>query len=63
MAQNSKNLTSDKKKAAISYWSKDKCVCPVCKKAFDREIMRSGNGRMIAGLRTLLRCMQEIQNG
>ncbi|MCR4954067.1 MAG: DUF2225 domain-containing protein [Treponema sp.] len=49
MAQNSKNLTSDKKKAAISYWSKDKCICPVCKKAFDREIMRSGNGRMIAG--------------
>ncbi|MCR4735662.1 MAG: DUF2225 domain-containing protein [Treponema sp.] len=49
MAQNSKNLTLDKKKAAISYWSKDKCVCPVCKKAFDREIMRSGNGRMIAG--------------
>ena len=37
------------KKASISYWSKDKCNCPVCKKAFDREIMRSGNGRMNAG--------------
>ena len=42
--------TSDgEKKPGISYWSKDKCVCPVCKKAFEREIMRSGNGRMIAG--------------
>lgn len=40
---------ADDKKPAISYWSKDKCVCPVCKKAFEREIMRSGNGRMIAG--------------
>ena len=37
------------KKYEISYWSKDKCNCPVCKKAFDREVMRSGNGRMIAG--------------
>lgn len=41
--------TSDKKKAAISYWSKEKCICPVCKKTFDREVMLSGNGRMIAG--------------
>lgn len=40
---------SDKKKANISYWSKEKCICPVCKKSFDREIMLSGNGRMIAG--------------
>ena len=37
------------KKPAISYWSKEKCVCPICKKAFEHEIMRSGNGRMIAG--------------
>jgi len=37
------------KKAAISYWSKDKMTCPVCNKAFEHEIMRSGNGRMIAG--------------
>lgn len=37
------------KKPGISYWSKEKCTCPVCKKAFEREIMRSGNGRMIAG--------------
>lgn len=37
------------KKVGISYWSKDKCTCPSCKKEFEREIMRSGNGRMIAG--------------
>ncbi|MGI5096349.1 DUF2225 domain-containing protein [Treponema socranskii] len=40
---------SDKKKIALSYWSKDKCLCPVCQKEFDREIMLSGQGRMIAG--------------
>lgn len=37
------------KKASISYWSKDKVICPVCKKSFEKEIMRSGNGRMNAG--------------
>ncbi len=37
------------KKTAISYWSKDKITCPVCNKPFEHEIMRSGNGRMIAG--------------
>lgn len=45
MATNNKN----EKKPAISYWSKDKCQCPICKKPFEREVMRSGNGRMIAG--------------
>lgn len=34
---------------AISYWSKDKVTCPVCKNSFPREIMLSGRGRMIAG--------------
>jgi uncharacterized protein (DUF2225 family) len=48
MAASGKN-SSDKKKSAISYWSKDKCICPVCKKDFEREVMLSGNGRMIAG--------------
>lgn len=48
MAASGKN-NSDKKKSAISYWSKDKCICPVCKKDFEREVMLSGNGRMIAG--------------
>ena len=33
MAASGKN-SSDKKKSAISYWSKDKCICPVCKKDF-----------------------------
>jgi len=49
MAVSSKTKDKEEKKPSISYWSKDKCTCPVCKKAFDREIMRSGNGRMIAG--------------
>ena len=48
MASTSKKGT-EKKQVGISYWSKDKCTCPVCNKSFEREIMRSGNGRMIAG--------------
>jgi uncharacterized protein (DUF2225 family) len=40
---------SDKKKPAISYWSKQKCYCPVCKKEFPREEMLSGSGRLNAG--------------
>ena len=48
MAVTSRN-GSEKKNVGISYWSKDKCTCPVCNKSFEREIMRSGNGRMIAG--------------
>jgi len=51
MAYSSSSSKKDgsEKKASLSYWSKDKCSCPVCKKPFDREIMRSGNGRMNAG--------------
>lgn len=48
MASSSKKDT-EKKKPAISYWSKEKCACPVCNKSFEREVMLSGNGRMIAG--------------
>lgn len=40
---------ADKSKPSISYWSKDKVTCPVCKKPFAKEVMLSGNGRMIAG--------------
>ena len=42
-------VIKEAKKLSLSYFSKDKIICPVCKKAFSREIMRSGNGRMIAG--------------
>ncbi|MCR5765611.1 MAG: DUF2225 domain-containing protein [Treponema sp.] len=49
MAYSSKKSPETEKKASLSYWSKDKCICPVCKKPFDKEIMRSGNGRMNAG--------------
>ncbi len=38
-----------KKKPAISYWSKTKCHCPVCKKDFPKEEMLTGSGRMNAG--------------
>lgn len=44
-----KSKEEPKKKAAISYFTKQKCLCPVCKKEFPREEMLSGNGRMIAG--------------
>lgn len=37
------------KKIAVSYWSKEKCACPICRKEFDREVMLTGQGRMIAG--------------
>lgn len=43
------NMSDSEKKPSLSYWSKDKCICPVCKKPFPKEIMRSGNGRMNAG--------------
>ncbi|MCR5605784.1 MAG: DUF2225 domain-containing protein, partial [Treponema sp.] len=48
MLHNSKTEES-KKKLSISYWSKKKCICPICKKKFDREEMLSGGNRMIAG--------------
>lgn len=41
--------TTNDKKPSISYFSKEKITCPVCKKQFQREVMHSGNGRMIAG--------------
>lgn len=49
MATTSSKKNQAEKKASISYWSKEKVPCPVCKKLFEREIMRSGNGRMNAG--------------
>ncbi|MDE5898474.1 MAG: DUF2225 domain-containing protein [Treponemataceae bacterium] len=45
----SERRAPEKKAPSISYWSKDKCLCPVCRKHFDREMMMAGNGRMIAG--------------
>src|SRR5574344_120960 len=44
-----KKETPTDKKPSISYWSKDKCHCPVCRKDFEREEMLTGGGRMIAG--------------
>lgn len=46
----SKNSKKDAdKKPKLSYWSKTRCICPVCKHAFLKEEMLSGSGRMIAG--------------
>lgn len=46
-----KNVTKGKKnkKPVISFYAKEKMVCPVCRKSFPREEMLSGGGRMIAG--------------
>lgn len=49
MAQKGIKTQDDKKKPSLSYFSKEKCACPVCRKDFPKEIMLSGNGRMIAG--------------
>jgi len=37
------------KNLAVSFYSKQKVLCPFCKKGFLREEMLSGGGRMIAG--------------
>ena len=47
--RSSKKSSEPLKKPKLSYWSKQKCHCPVCKNDFDREEMLSGSGRMIAG--------------
>lgn len=44
-----KKMDEGEKKPSMSYWSKEKVTCPVCKKQFDKEVMLSGQGRMIAG--------------
>lgn len=49
MLRNTKKVPEKEKKPAISYWQKDKTLCPVCGKGFEREVMHSGSGRMIAG--------------
>lgn len=47
-----KDAGESEKKPIMSYWAKDKVTCPVCKKSFQREVMMSGQGRMIAGTLT-----------
>lgn len=42
-------LKTADKKPSISFYSKQKVMCPVCKKPFEKEEMLSGGGRMIAG--------------
>ncbi len=38
-----------KKPAKMSYWSKTKCHCPICRMDFEKEEMLSGSGRTNAG--------------
>ena len=40
---------TEQKEKKLSYWSKTKCHCPVCRKDFPKEEMLTGGGRMIAG--------------
>ena len=49
MVRNTKKQADDGKKPVISFYTKDKMLCPVCRKPFAREEMLSGGGRMIAG--------------
>lgn len=47
--RSSKTEQNPNKKVKISYWSKTKCTCPVCRMDFEKEEMLTGNGRMNAG--------------
>lgn len=47
--RSSKKVENPGKKPKVSYWSKNRCHCPVCQNNFEREEMLSGSGRMIAG--------------
>ena len=46
------NKKDPDKKLSISFYSKTKTICPVCKKDFQKEEMLTGGGRMIAGTLT-----------
>ena len=37
------------KSLAITYYTKQSVICPICKKPFPREELLSGGGRLIAG--------------
>ncbi len=49
MLRNTKKKEEAPKKTKISFWSKEKCKCPLCLREFDKEEMLSGGGRMNAG--------------
>ncbi|HAK68409.1 MAG: DUF2225 domain-containing protein [Treponema sp.] len=49
MSVSSNKNGAEGRKPSITYWAKDKIVCPVCKKPFAQEVMQKGGGRMIAG--------------
>ena len=47
--KSSKTEEDPNKKPKLSYWSKTKCICPVCQRPFEKEEMLTGSGRMNAG--------------
>ncbi len=49
MYANVKKKEAPKKPLKISYWSKTKCYCPVCRRDFEKEEMLTGSGRTNAG--------------
>ncbi|AEE16596.1 DUF2225 domain-containing protein [Treponema brennaborense] len=49
MVRTTRKAPDEGKKPVISYYTKDKVYCPVCRKSFEHEDMLSGGGRMIAG--------------
>lgn len=49
LKKSSKAESDSNKKQSVSYWSKTKCRCPLCKRDFEKEEMLSGGGRMNAG--------------
>ncbi|MDR0759863.1 MAG: DUF2225 domain-containing protein [Treponema sp.] len=42
-------MSGDDRELKLSFMSKEKYVCPVCRTAFHREELLSGSGRLIAG--------------
>lgn len=42
----------EEKKLATTFYSKQKILCPICKKDFEKEELMSGGGRLIAGALT-----------
>ncbi len=49
MIRKSAASEDDGKKHSITYWAKEKVICPVCQRGFEQEVMHKGGGRMIAG--------------
>ncbi len=49
MVKASSSQQKEEKISALTYYSKDQIVCPICNTRFKREELKSGGGRLIAG--------------